>query len=345
MKSLGRYATANAVARTMLSELLTKDDFDNIVRAESINGAWLALRKTSYGKWVPEDVPGHILDIEKILREVSAARFRKSTLALRDRPRQVGNLLLARWDLDNLEAALRIWHGKDASLQRFLTHPSWVNDVAVYDIVDAETLEEVALTLRNTPYFEPVSSSIKTYREKQSIFFVEIALERDYYARLLKAVKALGGADARQAEKIVSSEIDMLNLSWLARLLAYYEVQPSGLHEYMIPGPSEISRRLSDPMLTGEGLRRLQADFTGDRLARPEGASQIDTISFLEGIVREMAVDTARHALTGYPFNIGCVFAFFLLKRVELRNLATVFAGKFAAASDDSIAGWLLGMR
>jgi vacuolar-type H+-ATPase subunit C/Vma6 len=346
VKSLARYATTNAITRTMLSELLTRADFGSIVRAESTQGAWLALRKTSYGRWIPDDVPGDTLAIEKTLREVSASRFKKSISALRGEPKDVGVLLLTRWELDNLELALRVWHGKSTELQRFLTFPSQVHNIAIYDIVEAETLEEIAIILRETPYFEPISQSLRTYRDKRSVFFVEVGLERDYYARLLEAAAALGGSDARQSEKIVSSEIDMLNLSWLARLLAYYEVQPSGFHQYVIPGPSEISRRLSDPALTAQSLKQLQVDFAGGLIGRRgEGQSDLDRVALLEGLVRELAVDTARGALAGYPFSMGCVFAFYLLKRVELGNLVTVFSGKSADAPEAVITDKLHGLR
>lgn len=346
MRSLARYATTNAITRTMLSELLTKADFESVIHGESVQGAWLALRRTPYQDWISEDPPGDILGIEKVLREVTASRFKRSIHALRGKPREVGTDLLARWEVDNLEFALRLWHGKDTSLQEFLTYPSFVTDVPVYDVAEAQTLEEIAVALRHTPYFEPVSASLKTYREKGSVFFVEMALERDYYSRLLDAVGELGRSDAPQAEKIVAAEIDMLNLSWLMRLVEYYDIQPAAFHQFMIAGPSEISRRLSDPALTSEGFAAIQSDLLTGQVPREGGAvSRVETIAFIESIVREMAVDVARKALAGFPFSIGCVFAFYLLKRAELQNLKTVFAGKAIGAGEDDILGRLYGLR
>jgi vacuolar-type H+-ATPase subunit C/Vma6 len=346
MKSVGRYAATNAIARTMLSELLTRADFEAIARSETADGAWLALRKTSYKDWVPGDRPSDILGVEKILREATALRFKRSLYALRGKPREVGIDLLTRWEVDNLEFALRLWHGKDLDLQEFLTYPSFVNDVPVYDVTEAETLEEIALALKDTPYFKPISASAKAYSAKHSIFFVEMELERGYYTRLVAAVRELGGSDAAQALKIVSAEIDMLNLSWLMRLVEYHGIQPGSFHEFMIPGPSEISRSLSEPGLTLDRLRQIKGKLLPDRIPRPaENAPQLDTLTLMEGMVREMAVDTARSALAGFPFSIGCVFAFYLLKRAELRNLHTAFAGKALGAGESDIMDRLYGLR
>jgi vacuolar-type H+-ATPase subunit C/Vma6 len=330
----------------MLSELLTRADFETIARSETIQAAWLALRKTAYEKWIPEDAPGEILGIEKILREVTAERFRHSGHTLRGKPLKVSTALLARWELDNLEFALRLWHSKDTKLQAYLTFPSFVNEIPVYDVVEAETLEEIALVLRNTPYFEPVSRSVKAYRERRSIFFVEIALERDYYASLLAAVRDLGGKDTSVAQRIVSAEVDLVNLSWLARLVEYYEIEPASLKNYMIPGASEISKRLAEPGVTIESLKQVRSSLLGDRLARgAEGASQLESIAMIETIVGETALEAARRALAGYPFSIGCIFAFYLLKRIELKNLNTVFGGIALGMPDSEIIDRFYGLR
>ena len=49
MKSLARYATTNAVTRTMLSELLAGRDYEDLLRSESVDGAWLAASNRRVG--------------------------------------------------------------------------------------------------------------------------------------------------------------------------------------------------------------------------------------------------------------------------------------------------------
>jgi V/A-type H+-transporting ATPase subunit C len=346
MRSLARYAATNAVTRTMLSELVSEREFDTIVHSESFVGAWLALRKTAYGQWVPEDPPSEILEIEKILREVTAMRFRRSIHALRGTPRDVGLLLLSRWDIDNLEFALRLWHGKDTDLQKFLTYPSFVNEIPVYDIVEAETLEEIGLLLRATPYIEAITEGLRPYRESKSIFFVEIALERDYYRRLLEAAAQLGGSDAGVAERIVGAEIDLVNLAWLSRLLDYYKMDPGVVHRHVIPGPSPISRRLAEPGLSLEKLKDLSSEVLSGRAGKHvEARVGPDSVALFETLVGETVVEIARSTLSGYPFSIGCVFAFYLLKRSELRNLNTAFTGKWLDTDESEISNRLYGLR
>jgi V/A-type H+-transporting ATPase subunit C len=345
MRSLARYATTNAITRTMLAELLTREDFEAMARAESVQGVWAALRRTPYGEWVPEDMPPDLPTLEKALREAGAKRFKRSIHALTGKPRDVGRLLLARWELDNLEFALRLWHGGNSGLAGALTFPSPVNDIPIYDIVEAETIEEIALLLRHTPYVEPISRSIGAYREKGSMFFVEVALERDYYRRLLAAVRDLGGSDTRLAERTIGAEIDLLNLSWLMRLTEYHEPEVPRLSDILIPGPGEISRKLGGPGAGRATLEEAARAALGDRIEMGGNGARVDQMALLEVIVRESAAAAARRLLAGYPFSIGCVFAFYILKRMELGNLQSVFAGKFLGSPQTDIVERLSGLR
>jgi V/A-type H+-transporting ATPase subunit C len=330
----------------MLSELLTQEDFNEIIRAASLEEAWIVLRKTAYRDWLPEDVRLDPLAIEKQLREATARRLKRAIRTLKGKPLEVANMLLSRWDLDNLEFAFRLWHGKDTSLQEFLTYPCFVHEIPVFEIVRAETIDEAALALRYTPYFEAVVASTNIYKEKRSIFYVEVELEKDYYRRLLESIRALGGEGARKGESIIASEIDILNLSWLARLLHYYEVRTTEFHELMIPGPSAVSKQLASSDLTSDELDGLSSMFLlGKSSEESKGLSNLERISELEYIVREMAVDAARRLLAGYPFSITCVLSFYHLKRVELGNLYTVFAGKATGLAETEITRRLYGLR
>ena len=346
MRSLARYAVTNAVTRAMLSELLTKEGFEALARCSSLEDAWNTLRKTAYGNWVPEDVRVEPLAIEKTLRETTALRFKRAIRMLKGKPADVGALLLSRWELDNLEFALRLWHGKDPSLEALLSFPLFVHQIPLIEIIGAQTIDEIALALRHTPYCEPIYSATKDYKEKQSIFYVELALERDYYRRLLDAIAALGGNDAREGTQIVASEIDLLNLSWLARLVQYYDIQVPALSGVMIPGPSGISRQLASPDLTSTALEDLGGAFlTAHFNGEGRALSGLERVSMLEYMVSEMSVDTAKNLLARYPFSITGVFAFYLLKRVELRNLCTVFAGIASGLGQGEIASRLYGLR
>lgn len=329
MIALSRYCESNAVAHAILPRLLTREDYAALARGPTVQESWNTLRKTAYGAWLPEETAPDALGLERRLREVTAIWLHESTRRLHGRAAAVGRLLLARWELDHVQFSLRLWHGKDAHFEALLGFPLFLNQVAPVAMVSAESLEDLARVLEKTPYARPLRESAARYRQSGSILYPELALERDYYGRLLAAAGALGGSDGRTAVRLVSDEIDGLNVSWLSRLHAYHQVPEDRIGELLIPGPSPLSRQAGRPgadyeALAGpaNALMAPYADLGGGHVPAADRAA------LLERALDELAIARARAGLRSYPFSIAGVFAFQRILRTELGNLCRVFTGK-----------------
>jgi len=343
MLSVMRYSMTNAVMRAMLTELLASHDFETLLRADTSEDAWQALRRTGYGEWLPEAMPAGLFGVERVLQQVTASRFSHLARTLKGKTAEVGELLLSRWELDSLETALRLWQAKDSSVEELLACCELVHGIPFRAVFEAEAIEGVARALSGTPYAEPIQSVAAEYEEKKSVFYIEVALERDYYRRLRDAMRELGGKDARTGTRIIGAEVDLINLGWLGRLVEYYKIAPHEAKRFMIEGGSEVSGRLADSPLTPQNI----ADVSASVL--PEGAlgggTALERLSLLEHIVTEMTSDLARSLLLGYPFTIACVLSLYFLKRIELRNLRAVFAGKAAGLEAKELMLRLCGVR
>jgi len=210
--------------------------------------------------------------------------------------------------------------------------------------MNASALHDVAVVLRNTPYAAPLLASAARYLETGSLAYVEIALERDYYARLLEAIRALGGQDAWDGAATISTEIDLINLGWLARLQYYHKVGTGQFAEFVIPGPSPLSRQL---VTAGFGADPWSALSKPLALKQPvpgaETGSTPERLALFEQLARAQAAESAKGLLARYPFSIAGILAFYLLKRLELQNLCSLFAGKAAGLEETELArhlGW-----
>lgn len=346
MSTVTRYAETNARIRAMLSQLLGEPEYKALAGAESVEAAWAYLVQTAYGAWLPSSLPGSSLAVEKALWEASALHFKKAGMGLRDVSAEVAAQLASRWELDGLEFLLRLWHGHDTALASVFADSVVLQRISVEELLGADSLEAVAHALQKTLYHAPIIATADTYREKRSILFVELALEREYYRRLLSGVRTLGGAEAIDAKQILAAEIDLVNLSWLARLAQYYAVPLSEARGYLIPGPSKLTRQLADPALTSEELAGLAGSYLTQGLGRSvREASGTAGIDLIEAAVGEMGIATGRRLLARFPFSITCVFSFYFLVRVELSNLRKVFAGRLNGLGPDDIMPRLHGVR
>ena len=337
MRALARYAETNAIARALLSELLTEARFAELIRAPSLRDAWALLRGTCYeavSANLPEPDP---VMVNVLLRRANGDRFRRSIRGLRGAPRAVGQVLMSRWELDDLERVLRLWHGNKQALDEHVPSFSPFSSLPLQDIAVAGTMGEIAAALRRTPYCEPIRGGAETYQAESSLFYVEMALEKDYYARLLTSLARLGRPDAVKVQSLVAAEIDLVNLSWLARLRGG-EAPEKSIRAGLIPGPSRISKALAGSDLSAGSLAEASRPFIGGMTGgEGQAALDLERIAFLELTLAEMAAGTARRLLADFPFSISCVVAFYLLSRLELRDLSTVFAGKAIGAGESEI--------
>lgn len=346
MRSLARYAVSNVVTRAMLSEILSKRDFEELAQADGVAEAWATLEKTSYGGWLPHYAGEAAAEIERRFHQITGLRFRRAVRTLKAKPRAVGALLLSRWDLDALEIALRLWHGRTPRGGGTPAYTTFVHIVPLADIMNARDIGEVAAALAHTPYAEPLALSVHAYHETNSIFRIETALERDYYRRLLDSVDALGGCDGHGAERLIATEIDVLNLTGLARLLTYHNVPPDTLGNSLVPGRSALSRQLARPGLSAESFAdHFEGYLAGVTREPRKERSPLDGIALLETLVYEEMAARARNALAAYPFSISGVLAFYILKRTELRNLRSVFAAKASGLEAGATRARLRGLK
>ncbi|MBI5093450.1 MAG: V-type ATPase subunit [Candidatus Hydrogenedentes bacterium] len=347
MRSLTRYAIGNVGARVSLSEILTKQDLTEIVEADSMAGAWAVLENTAFGEFLPHYSEQTPLEVERLLHIATGSRFRRAISSLRGRPRKVALILLSRWDLDALILTLRRWHGEARSEGDEYNYPGLVDDLSTAAISKAENLLEITEALRKTPYGSPLLKIAPAYGEKRSMSIVETALERNYYERLFAAVRALGNSDSRDAETLIAAEVDVLNLAAIARRLHYYQGSALGdLSELVIPSLSLLTRRLADSDLTPESFNdilfaHLQGSFPGMAAKLP----LLDKVALLETMMIELTVDLARKSFSGFPFRVTCILALYILKRVELKNLRAVFAGKASGLDGEAILAKLHGLE
>ena len=345
MIALARYARVNATLRALRPDILSTQDIENLLGARSLEEAWRVLEKTVYGEWIPPSSGRDVLEIEEHLHNATGHRFAKIPASLTGKPKAVGRLLLARWDLDALLGTLRLWHGKGTNPPRAPALDSFVNPLALDKVVQVSSLTEIAATLSETPYAMPILSALHTYTEKHTIFYVEIALEKDYYRRLLDATANLGGNDAREASLLIGVEIDLVNLACLMRLSHYHGIPADSLSEYVIGGPSELSRMLIQQGLTDDLLAAGQTRYLSPGQNGTQTRSPQEAILLMEGILSEKQIAQARKALMGFPFGIAPVLAFYILTRLALRNLRAIFAANVCGLDASSTRARLCGLE
>jgi len=135
------------------------------------------------------------------------------------------------------------------------------------------------------------------------------------------------------------------NIGWLVRLKFYYSVPTGDLLEYNIPGGYRMTSDKLRQAFAADSVKdvlsvALEKSFKpiADLIRKEEDLSKL---FFLEIILWDFLIHEAKKTIGGFPFTIGTILSYLILKRTEIRNLITILNGKVLRLEKDDIEGHL----
>jgi V/A-type H+-transporting ATPase subunit C len=258
--------------------------------------------------------------------------------------------LTGRFEIENLKNALRFWFDHRVRGRNIADAPSYLlrrrihHNVDLDRIIYADTLEQVAEHLDGTPYAPIVREQATAVMEAASLFPLEVALDHLLYRRLAQGADRLGSRDREIARRLIGVEIDLQNVGWLIRFKDFYSLEAERALAHTLPGGLNFSGEIMRNSYTAEGTDRRISALVGKRypeiaplLASQEQAKLSARLTLIERILEQIMTIEVRKILTGYPFTIGIILAYFILKSAEIRKIMTVLNAKFYEWPEDRI--------
>jgi V/A-type H+-transporting ATPase subunit C len=142
--------------------------------------------------------------------------------------------------------------------------------------------------------------------------------------------KELSGSDRANCIPIAGSTIDVANLTIILRSKI---LNAPGAKDHLINSHWKLSRSLIDQILaSGDVSQALDTVGSNDYYRRIfAGARQkyeeTKSLSFIEVALRKHHLDLSTGIFLGFPYSVGIVLAFLILKENEAKNLAAVLTG------------------
>ena len=250
--------------------------------------------------------------------------------------------LTERFQIEVLKNAIRLWfdrrvRGRNVEDARgyLLLRP--VHHALDLDgIIHADTLEQVADRLEGTPYADIVRRRAGQVMETASVFPLELAVDRFFYSTLVQAADRLNPRDKRIARRLIGLEIDLQNVGWLIRFKNFYSLETEQALGYTLAGGLNLEPELMRESYASEQTDREISALVGRRypeiaplLASKEQTKFTARLTLIERILEEIITIEVRKIMTGYPFTIGIILSYFILKSDEIRKVMTVLNAKF----------------
>lgn len=331
MRDLAKYSYVNAKIRALLSFLLTPQDFSRLMEAKDMYEALDELKRTPY-RQIAESVDPQHLDFAGLEREflkndlAAFAKIRDSLSTKKEKDFVL--LLMERYELEKVKVALRIWHKKAAVLlEEHIPEGKIHHDIDFKTLLSSQTIEEIILHLDRTPYKTPLMKARDKFKERDSAFYLELALDADYYRRLAEAIEAFSGFDREVSRKIIGIQIDIENISWLIRMRKYYSMGMGEMMEWFIPGGDAVHPDAVRSFYTTDGVTKVAESVSLGPYAKIKELIE-ENIALLEGFLYQILLRQVKRTLAGFPFTIGTVLGYLILKSTETRNLVSLLYAK-----------------
>jgi vacuolar-type H+-ATPase subunit C/Vma6 len=334
MKDLSTYAFINAKVRAMRGQCLSAEHFNRLIQARDIEDAIAVFKDTPYATLVRIDVLREkgLEFIEKELESYDISLHQKIMRGSADGClKRIVALLRERYELDQIKVLLRIWNEKAGDEARPMA---------------ARNVDELAGTFANTPFAKPILAGKEKYQKTGSLFYIEAALDRDYFDRLWRQIDRLPRQDREIAKRMVAIEIDIENISGLIRLKQYYDLPFDEVASIMLPRGYKTNEQLLRGIFfkevggtTSRGLAMGPYHDLAELLGKGMDRSQL---RLMEGVLTQVLFQEAQRALAGFPFTIGTILGYLILKRMETRNIISILYSKSYGMKPDQIRGILI---
>jgi V/A-type H+-transporting ATPase subunit C len=347
---IDRYAFINAKLRARISKILPDEFVDRLLRAHSLVEAVGFFRDTefSYVETVYTKT-GDLKSIELELYKHEIRLYMELERYARAEVLRFVKALANAFEIDNLKNTLRLWFNRtvrkrDISVPYLYLYKKKIHhDLKLDSIIASDSIEEIASVLVGTPYSSVIRKAAQWVNEHSSIFLAEVLLDKFFYKTLGEEFKFLRGKDVDIAKRFIGVEIDLQNIGWLIRFKTMYNLPVDEAFGYTVPFGCVRSRervssvyqaRTVQEMLSGllrkcyPGLDSLFATQAHD------AASQFVT---LERVLQQIMMYEISRSISGYPFTIGIVLAYFILKRNEIKRIVTILNAKYYGAHEETV--------
>ena len=328
MRPVKTYAFINARIRARIGKLLPYSFFDEIQQCHSLDEVFLKVKDTPYA-FISEiyENTGDLRMVEFELNKYEITEHKEMRKQTQSPLNEFLGVLVQQYEIENIKNAIRVCFDR-VIRNRSVTGPLFylvydpiVYPIAIHDIVNAPSFEHLVAVFTDTPYASVVKSYHKQVTNEQSLFAFEIAFDKLYYTVLFNQMKSLSNLDNKKLRRFFAVEIDLINIINLIRWHRFYAAPIQVIQQSIIPFGQLFPEHIVHAITQKDEIRTLLQkrlknypavliDPIIDKIVTSE-----TSLELLEQLAENIIFYESRKMLEGYPFTIGIIIAYSILKR------------------------------
>ena len=349
-RPLSKYSFINAKLRARISKILPDEMFDQLAKAPSLDEALALLRETPFAGL--EEIysrTGDLKQAELELLKNEIELYRNIRQYLHHNSTEIVDALLTQFEIDNLKNAIRIYFNRkirkrsdDISIH-YILYDRIIYEMPIDIILNAENFDEIAGVCEGTPYSQIIRKYSHTVESEGSLFRMEIAFDHFYYKNLLSSIDKLDKRDRTIALRLTGVEIDLQNINWIIRFKNFYDLPLEAVLAAIVPGGFNLDRAIVDQLYSAQNVTSVLQGFVKSKypglsaLLSSHTSDSTSRLLLIRRILEEIMKHEVQRILTGYPFTIGIILSYFVLKRNELKKIRIILNAKHYCIEEERI--------
>jgi V/A-type H+/Na+-transporting ATPase subunit C len=192
-------------------------------------------------------------------------------------------------------------------------------------LVRAEDILELLRQLDNTPYIKLARQAKQFFEQQQQLYALDATIDRFYLQGLVQQMTALPPRQQARIAPLMTLLLNQFNLLWLMRYRFTYQLSAAETYYLLIPSPFGLARTSLQNLAELSNLADVIAQL-------PESVKLIikdaTTIVAIEQHFNRALEQQARTTLQQENFTLAKVFAYVLLRELEMRRILAIIQGK-----------------
>ena len=248
-----KYPNLNAKIKGMHSKRIKKEDLEDLVKQNDMKNAVLLLKEKSF---IFKDADENIdrLEIESLLEQEQINDILKIQKLLNKKDKEIFEIFLLQYEIKCIKSIFRKLFSEDKTDDIIIKNVKMWSTILFDDIKGIETVQnfyEFFEAIKRMKY----NKILKKYQEPENVnvFEVENEIDKLYFGILYDTVK--GQANL---EKIIGSEIDLLNVLWIFRTKKYYNFDTSKIKEILIQRYYKLNPSLINNIINAKSFEEIK---------------------------------------------------------------------------------------
>lgn len=201
-------------------------------------------------------------------------------------------------------------------------------------LLGTEDVSELLRQLENGPYAEIARPARRVFEKEHQLYSLDAAIDRHYLLGLMQRVRTLSSFQRQFLLPLFSLLMDRFNLLWLLRYRLNYHLSAAETYYLLVPTPYLLNRSRLQHLVEFNTLAEILAHLPNPLphwLAETDNIFSVDQRLITE--IRRLAVQTLRWR----SFTLAKVFAYVLLREMEMRRVMAIVKGQRLQLSRQTI--------